>query len=175
MAGLLRPSAPLIALAGWLVPGGGYWLLGKRPRALVIGITILLLYLLGILFGGIRVVDVPGYDALGQPLMVEVRRPVNGRAQIVPQRALTARPLTEIADKPWFIPQSLMGPINFIAAKVSLVVSRGADSADSTSSFVRRSHGRMFEIGTLYTAIAGMLNLLAIIDSTSLAPPGGKR
>jgi hypothetical protein len=31
---------------------------------------------------------------------------------------------------------------------------------------VPKSHARLAEIGTLYTAVAGMLNLLAIIDSS---------
>ena len=30
---------------------------------------------------------------------------------------------------------------------------------------VPKSHGRLWEFGTLYTAVAGMLNLLAILDS----------
>ena len=39
----------------------------------------------------------------------------------------------------------------------------------SIYSLVPKTHSRIAEIGTLYTAIAGMLNLLAIIDSASRA------
>ena len=33
---------------------------------------------------------------------------------------------------------------------------------------------RLFEIGTLYTAVAGMLNLLTVIDAAHRAAHGGK-
>ena len=32
-----------------------------------------------------------------------------------------------------------------------------------------RSYGRLVDVGSLYTAVAGMLNLLVIIDTTSRA------
>jgi len=37
---------------------------------------------------------------------------------------------------------------------------------------VPQSHSRSWEIGTLYTAVAGMLNLLVIIDSAHRAGQG---
>lgn len=169
----LRPSAPLIALAGWLVPGAGYWLLGQRPRALVVGITIVLLFILGLFFGGIRVIDVPGYNKLGQRIMLRVQERQQDQIITTGQWALRVRPFAELADKPWFIPQSLMGPINFLAAQLSLYVS-AAESRSAGNSWIAPSHARIFEIGTLYTAIAGMLNLLAIIDSTAQAAPAPK-
>jgi hypothetical protein len=54
--------APLVALASWIVPGGGYFLIGQKTRGLVIAICIIMLFVLGILFAGIRVIDVPLYD-----------------------------------------------------------------------------------------------------------------
>jgi len=61
---------PVVALASWLVPGAGYWLLGERVRAVVIGVTITALYIAGLLIGGIKVLEVPGYGDHGQPLVV---------------------------------------------------------------------------------------------------------
>ena len=37
------------------------------------------------------------------------------------------------------------------------------------------SHGRVNEIGVLYTAVAGMLNLLAIIDASHRAAGGASQ
>jgi len=37
------------------------------------------------------------------------------------------------------------------------------------------SHARVYEIGVLYTAVAGMLNLMAIIDSAYRASNEGDR
>src|SRR5688572_33454564 len=64
-------SPPLVALAGWLVPGAGYWLIGERGRAVVVGVTIVALFVLGIFFAGIRVVEVPGYDESGARVHVD--------------------------------------------------------------------------------------------------------
>ena len=67
----------------------------------------------------------------------------------------------------------LAGPMDVAASVLSvwasrpqpgLAVARGA-----------RSHARTAELGVLYTAVAGMLNLLAIIDSAHRAGNRGNR
>jgi hypothetical protein len=122
--------APLVALAGWLVPGAGYWLIGQRSRALISGITILILFILGCLIGGMKVIDpASSYSNLFRAIM----------------------------QKPWFVAQILAGPITLISA----LIAKGPQ-------FVV-SHVRVNEIGTLYTAVAGMLNLLVIIDCSHRA------
>jgi hypothetical protein len=47
----------LVALAGWIVPGGGYLLIKETARGLVILITIALTFCLGIYIGSIGIVD----------------------------------------------------------------------------------------------------------------------
>ncbi len=135
--GISPMTAPIVALAGWLVPGSGYLLIGQKSRGLTIGISILLLFVLGLLIGGMKVIDpAPSYANLYKAVI----------------------------DKPWFIAQILAGPITLISA----ILAKGPQFAVS--------HARVNEIGTLYTAVAGMLNLLAIIDSTSRAwRMGGRR
>jgi len=139
---------PLIALVGWLVPGAGYLLIRQRARGLTVGITILILFVLGLLIGGIRVIDVPGYDDSG------ARRTVAGRW------LLTAAPVAEIANKPWYVPQILTGPVTLLAGQFSLNAARNR---------IDPSHARIRDIGTLYTAVAGMLNLMALIDAAHRA------
>lgn len=130
---------PVVALAGWLLPGAGYLLIGQRARGLAIGITILALFFLGILIGGMRVVEMS-------------------------QIHYTSAPMKAIMDRPWFVGQFFAGPISLIAAAVG----RGE--------WFMHSHARLNEIGTLYTAVAGMLNLMAIIDAAWRAGrPGGTR
>ena len=126
---------PVVALATWIVPGSGYWLIGQRGRALTVGITIIILFVLGMLIGGVRVVDVP-----------------NG---------VLSSPVNAVSQKPWFVGQILAGPITLIASSI------GHDDAYFAS------HSRVNEIGTLYTAVAGMLNLLAIIDASYRAGHNG--
>jgi hypothetical protein len=161
--------APLVALAGWLLPGGGYWLLGQRARALTVGISIITLFVAGLLIGGVRLLEVPGYGDHGLPLVVSGDRLVEADPTDPSSNgswALTSHPLDEIRNKPWSIAQILAGPIDLIASWGSVAASR-INANGATSGF--RSHARTNELGVLYTAVAGMLNLLAIIDAASRA------
>ena len=137
---ILMPPPPLVALAGWIIPGGGYFLIGQRTRGTVIGVTVVALFLLGVLNAGVRVVEAPNLLAGG---------------------GWVAR----ILQKPWFIGQALMGPIGLVAAWI----------AHALGPEHRAASARLGEIGTLYTAVAGMLNLLAIIDSSHRAANKGRR
>ena len=166
-SGFIAP-APLVAAAGWALPGLGYVLIGQKGRGIAIGITIVILFILGLLIGGVRVVDVPGYDDQGRRVVLDSRGnriDRTSRPDLSGDWALTARPFAEIANKPWFVGQILAGPICLIAAHYSLDIAQPA-GPNSMTSAVPRTHSRIAEIGTLYTAIAGMLNLLAIIDSS---------
>lgn len=143
---------PVIALAGWVLPGLGYWLIGQRGRAMVSGITIVLIFLAGIFLGGVRVIDVPGYDIYGQR---NVTRLDTGARMW----ALQSDPVGQIFNKPWYIAQIFSGPMCLIAGYESIEVSREIPQATA----------RIFDIGTLYTAVAGMLNLLVLIDAAHRA------
>lgn len=127
---------PLVALLGWLIPGAGYWVLGDRRRALTVGITILALFFLGVLIGGVRVIEAP--PSAGQ-----------------------------FMQRPWFIGQALAGPIGLVGAWISNLLSAGRYA-------LVIPHSRVAEIGTLYTAVAGMLNLMAIIDAAHRAMRRGE-
>src|SRR5215212_2185943 len=119
--------APIVALATWVVPGSGYWLIGQRARALTVGIRIVCLFVLGLLIGGVKVVETPP--------------------------GLLSSPVNAVSQKPWFVGQILAGPITLATAAIG------------SGQEYYASHARMNEIGTLYTAVAGMLNLLAVIDA----------
>jgi hypothetical protein len=51
------PFLIVVALAGWLIPGGGYLLLKETGRALIIFVTIALTFGAGIYIGSFGVVD----------------------------------------------------------------------------------------------------------------------
>jgi len=142
------PPPALVALAGWAVPGLGYGLIGHRARGVVAGATVLLLYVGGLLIGGVRVVDVPGHT-------------YDGAGQLRTAGFTLARALPLLMEKPWFIPQSLAGPITFVAASASNRVAAAYPGVKTTA--------RLYDIGTLYTAVAGMLNLFVVIDAAHRA------
>lgn len=185
----IKPSPFLVGLCAWLVPGGGYLLIGQRARGLCIGISIVLLFLMGILIGGIRIMDPPGWGQYGYMTLLFQRYLRTSSGEMVysyrlepedqneeehphPERsdrelgwALRADPMSEIGEKPWYVGQVLCGPITLAASALSVREARQG---------VTVSHARSWELGELYTAVAGMLNLLVLIDAVyrAAAPAG---
>lgn len=134
-----RPHA---LVAAWLVPGLGHVLVGQRRRGVVIGLTVLGLWLSGLLIGGISIID---HEQTGDGL--------------APRLSF------------WFVGQAMLSP----SVAVDMVHQRL--KATSLQRFGRPPHpeqqprplftpamGRAHEVGTLYTALAGLLNLLAMLD-----------
>ena len=141
------PPPPLVALGAWLIPGAGYWLIGQRMRGFVVGISILLIFVAGLLIGGMHVIDAP--TGLTVPLILQ---------------------------KPWFIGQVLTGPVSLFASYLANNWGTHLDPhAIQQTAGVAFSHSRVNEIGTLYTAVAGMLNLMAIIDAAYRSANEGGR
>ena len=185
------PPVALVALAAWVLPGLGYWLIRERTRAIVVGVTILLLYMSGLLIGNVRVIDVPGYDNAGEPVLIEYRREQVQNGVVIREYRVSpgdefgrnmvgerkwivrAHFLSEVVNKPWYVGQFLVGPVNLLVSWISLHAAHVGPEANDI--VVPRSHARVAEIGTLYTAVAGMLNLMAIIDSAWRAAHRGAK
>jgi hypothetical protein len=169
-------SPTTIAAAGWVIPGAGYWLLGDRVRAVVVGFAITFLFVAGLLIGGVRVVEVPGYGTHGRRINAVLWTDKN--RTIVESDAeentgdnavwvMRAHPLDEIRNKPWSIAQVMTGPLSMAAAYGSVAASqRPIEDGPPRGA---KSHARVNEIGVLYTAVAGMLNLLVMIDAAHRA------
>ncbi len=116
------------AIAGWVLPGMGHALIGERKRGMIIGITIGILWVAGLLVGGVSVID----------------RAENGA---------------------WFVGQVLAGPsivIDYVVQVHLKPRARVAGASDGPP--YEPSFGHVKEQGILYTALAGLLNLLAILD-----------
>ena len=181
-----NPSPFVVGLCAWLVPGGGYLALGQRTRGITVGVSIVALFLMGLVIGGIRIMDPPGWGQYGymtQQIQRYVRtnsgdvvysyrvEPVDPDEEQNPRRersdrplgwALRADPMSEIGEKPWYVGQILCGPITLAASVISVREARGTSEAPGLSI----AHARSWELGELYTAVAGMLNLLVLIDAT---------
>jgi hypothetical protein len=137
-----QPVALLLACA---LPGLGHAYLGDVKRGVLIFSSIMGLFLGGILIGGIDVVD-------------------------------------RTEDKWWFILQAGVGPTAFATNalhqnvyKLEFRGPRGpvrqsgrpdpADNPNNQPAPAKKSLGRVNEVGSLYTAMAGMLNLIVVIDA----------
>jgi len=109
----------IVGLLAWTVPGGGYWALGDRRRALVVGLTITVTFLMGLYIGSLGVVD-------------------------------------QVGAKYWYAAQVMTSPAVFLLGRYG-------------ASGVYAVYGRPYEIGQIYTSIAGLLNLLCIINALYIA------
>lgn len=115
----------LVAVLAWLIPGAGHFYLGKRTRGAVIFVSICTTFLLGLILGGIEVID--------------------------PQGTFGA--------KAWFFAQILAG---FPAILASLAQNPN----------LPMGYGRGVDLGQVYAGVAGLLNLLCVVDilTGGLAP-----
>ncbi|QNN23020.1 hypothetical protein HED60_12325 [Planctomycetales bacterium ZRK34] len=122
---------PLVAAAAWVVPGLGHVLIGEHRRGVIVGVTLLSLFIGGLLVGGVDVID---------------------RRQ----------------DTLWFAGQALIGPLALVVDQVHSYFdadgSPAPPQAGQPMPAYEVSVGRVNELGTLYCTLAGVLNLLVILD-----------
>lgn len=110
-----------VGLIGWVVPGGGHFMIKETKRSLIIFTTIALTFLVGLYAGSIGVIN-----------------PVDSKA--------------------WYCAQLMNSP---------LVAALGRITASAPERY--RVFGRPNEIGQIYTSIAGLLNLLCIVNAVYMA------
>lgn len=202
--GKTQRSPLAVAVAGLILPGLGYALVGERRRAAWVGSAIGLMFLLGLLIAGVRVIEVPGWGDDGRKIYYETRVSRDGQIYMEPvtepaisvelgggtemhplykvtrrtreggvrEETVSEAPLEpsrwvlwvnfrgEIFNHIWFVPQALMGAPTAAAGYFSVMAAAAG---------VAKSHARLAEIGTLFTTVAGMLNLLAVIGAASRA------
>tara|TARA_B000000441_G_scaffold127879_1_gene108085 strand:+ start:199 stop:651 length:453 start_codon:yes stop_codon:yes gene_type:complete len=117
-----RPGA---AVLGWLLPGLGHIVIGQGRRGRRIMLGAFMLIVLGLLLGGIDVVDM--------------------------QR-----------DRYWFIAQAGNGPVAFLLDYLNQSMLKTA-SPDTQARLT--SLGHLNAIGTLYIALAGLMNIVVMLDA----------
>ena len=157
---------PLVAgVLAWLVPGLGHLYQGRYPKAVLLLVSILGTFLYGLYLGSdkeagwgrvvyfsFRKNDVRlyylcqvGIGLSALPALVQADLVGRGKSPI--WHALMAPPKLHAGDPPQPDPNN------------------PDDPGQRTCDDVVRSLARFFELGSLYTAIAGLLNVLAIYDA----------
>lgn len=122
------------AVAAWLIPGLGHLLAGHTQRGIVLFVCIGGLWLSGLLIGGVSVMH---------------SRNANG------------------AIRPWYMGQAVIAPTLGVEYLYDRYRSQNAGRdprPDDDAVPYQPAFGRAYELGTLYSSLAGLLNLLAIID-----------
>lgn len=139
---------PAALLAACVFPGAGHFVRGEKSRAMAVCVGVMGLFLGGMLVGGIDVVD-------------------------------------SKEDRPWFYAQALTGPVAFgvdwyhqnklkVVDDTGRLRSANPDEGrdPATGKAVRggtppksMSVGRVNELGMLMAGLAGMVNLIVILDA----------
>lgn len=131
------PWNPTAAVAAWLLPGLGHYILGEKRRALILACSIGLVWLGGLVIGGTSV--------------------INHKAHMA-----------------WFAGQAMTAPSILIDLGGQFRAERSTDKTPARDPIFEPSFGHMYEQGILYTAMAGLLNLLAVID-VAYRPPNHRQ
>lgn len=148
------------ALLAWLVPGAGHFYQGRRSKGCLFVVCILCSWILGFALGGGHVVYASwqpgdkrwhfalqaGVGAAAFPALIQGKL-MNNHTTNAGETDSTYKPL-------WG---------GFMAPPQRPVIER---NADQISAWYARS-GAGYEMGTYYTMIAGLLNILVIYDAFS--------
>ena len=111
----------IVGILAWVVPGAGHYMLKEKKRSVIIFITIVLTFVMGLYVGSIGVIN-----------------PIDAKA--------------------WYLAQVMNSPMVVFLGHLT-----------STAPEKYRVFGRPNEIGQYYTSIAGLLNLLCIVNAVYLA------
>lgn len=140
----------LAALLAWLVPGAGHYYQGRLFKAALFFVLIMGTFAVGVCLGGS---DRTGW---GRVVYIEWKKPSNRLFYYVCQSgagvvAMPALVQSYLQDKQG----RSIG--NYMAPPID----------DDQLNDLHFELGRYFELGTVYTMIAGLLNILAIYDAAA--------
>ncbi len=140
---------PLAGFAAFVLPGLGHVLLGQFRRGILVCIGVLGLFFAGLFVGGIDAVD-SQEDSLWYIAQVPTGLVTLGTNYIHQNSYKGIDPSMHAARRMPYPGESIN--------EKGIIVSGGNPPA-------QRSLGRVHEMGILFTAVAGLLNVLAIIDA----------
>jgi hypothetical protein len=147
----------LAAFLAWLIPGAGHWYQGRRHKAILFFVWILGTFVFGLYLGEGRVVYASWRDGDRRlPYLCQVGVGLPAMPALI--QAARKTPLNFGVYENFMVPPEISGEV---------------DSLDS----VQKRLNRYWELGTVYTMIAGLLNILAIYDAwggPALAAPASE-
>ena len=144
-------NPPVAALLAWLWPGAGHLYQGRYGKGMLFMVCILSTYFFGLAVGGGHVV----YAQFRKPL---VRYPYLAQVCVgIPALPAIPQSMRVMANKPPLFGSKFMAPPRQPVQE---------QYYDELASWYRKNQF-FFDLGTLYTMIAGLLNVLAIFDAYS--------
>jgi TM2 domain-containing membrane protein YozV len=135
----------LTALVGWLIPGAGHFLLGRRGRGAIIFATVLAAFLIGILLRGSMFVPGGNGMELNGAGTLTATTQVSGGGDV----------LSRLIQYGGFIGDAAAGLPYLLTSFLGYLV---PDQA-----------GHDADYGSKFLVAAGLLNILAIVDAYEIA------
>jgi hypothetical protein len=136
---------PLIGILAWLVPGAGHYAIGEHRRGIIIFATIAVTFWGGVAIGGVRTTVYPEKKSLwfmGQ---------LCGGGHALMAYALGQSSRSHLLEENLTSSQARsMSPVQ---------------RAELTRNLVATGQWGSAEIATVYTGVAGLLNILVIFDA----------
>lgn len=105
----------MVGLLAWFIPGAGHIMIKEVKHGIIIFVTVIIAFCIGIYIGSIGVIN-------------------------------------PVGAKPWYVAQVMNSPLVLILGNM-------------TAHGDYPVYGRPNEIGQIYTSIAGLLNLLCIVNA----------
>lgn len=170
------------ALLAWLVPGLGHLYQGRTAKGLLYMVCLVPMFLFGLYAGGGKVVYASPQPVLPNPIGFITDRwyfPCQAGIGMATIPALWERAQFRAGKGPSF--GGVFYPPRTGAARGSKITS--IDSLDNTVTHPTElakwqyDYGFFFELGSIYAAIAGLLNILVVYDAHSgpmIVPEPGK-
>lgn len=140
-------------LLAWLIPGAGHFYQGRTAKGTIFCVCILGLFIFGMILGDGRVVYAQWEPAKYRrwPFLCQVGVGLPSLPAVV----TSYRNAKSFFGEKWYVVPDYMP--------------RNPNDVDSSSELdeLHNSLNRRFEMGTVYTMIAGLLNMLVIYDAVA--------
>jgi hypothetical protein len=159
----------LAAFLAWLVPGLGHIYQGRTGKGILFFVCIVGTFVYGLIIGQGRVVYASTADVFSREFLERWQYLCQVGVGLPALPALVQRERIQDGKPPLIADNFLRPPRKFPPQGTSAFTSR--DSADNTvvhpDELAKWNYdlGDLFELGTVFTVIAGLLNILAIYDA----------
>ena len=172
----------LAAFLAWLIPGLGHFYQGRTGKGILFFVCIVGTFYYGLYIGGGRVVYASTAPVFSMQFLQDRWQYVCQVGVGLPALpALVQRQRVRDGKAPWF------GNERYFMRPPSMAPSESRDETDPNNTVNHPDElakwnydlGDYFEIGTVFTVIAGLLNILAIYDAYGgpliIVPPDDKK
>jgi hypothetical protein len=158
------------AFLAWLIPGLGHWYQGRKSKAILLFVCIMGTFAYGLYLGEGRVVYASWRTPTDRrlPYLCQIGVGLPALPALVQAQRFRSENVRSAAEER--IKNNRGWLFDWFMAPPSLERVNGAfgagrdDQADELDMIQKRLH-RFFELGTVYTMIAGLLNVLAMYDA----------